>query len=206
MARGLGTAPFSRWPGGRPFPTLACQATSEQIATCTHPFRALRRWERLKVLSTEEGSTPDEGFVTFQTWFKVRKQIGQRQKGSHTQTFVERSRCATSAGRLLLMPLLPGLGKPRPLPQPRSPGPTGSLLCPAADSYGTTGGGCMLTETRTGPRAASDRRRLVGALCSARSWCTVRSMIALHGQPTVTPPSAQNTLPAAQHVQGAACR
>lgn len=52
----------------------------------------LPRWERLKVLEVEDGATPDEAFVTFQTWFKVRKQIGKRQKGWHTQTFVERSR------------------------------------------------------------------------------------------------------------------
>jgi SEC-C motif-containing protein len=50
------------------------------------------RWDRLKVVSTEDGNTPDEAFVTFQVWFKVTKQIGQRQQGWHTQTFVERSR------------------------------------------------------------------------------------------------------------------
>ena len=48
----------------------------------------------MKVLEIEDGASSDEAFVRFQTFFKVRKQIGARQKGWHTQTFVERSRWA----------------------------------------------------------------------------------------------------------------
>lgn len=49
-------------------------------------------WERLQVLSKESGSTPNEAFVTFRTYFKVCGQQGQRSKGFHQQSFVERSR------------------------------------------------------------------------------------------------------------------
>jgi SEC-C motif domain protein len=57
------------------------KATCEKIA-----------WEKLKVLGGEDGASPDEAFVTFQTWFKVRGQMGQRAQGWVTQSFVERSR------------------------------------------------------------------------------------------------------------------
>lgn len=58
-------------------------------------------WERLKVLSCDEGAHQDEAWVTFQTWFKVRRQIGQRTKGWHTQTFTEKSRFLRENGRWL---------------------------------------------------------------------------------------------------------
>lgn len=71
----------------KPDGTVSSTLEEDVRATCEKI-----RWDRLKVLSTEDGATPDEAFVTFQTWFKVVKQIGQRQQGWHTQTFVERSR------------------------------------------------------------------------------------------------------------------
>jgi len=49
-------------------------------------------WDKLKILSCEDGSSPDEAFVTFQTYFKTKGQIGQRAQGWHTQSFVEKSR------------------------------------------------------------------------------------------------------------------
>ena len=59
-------------------------------------------WEKLKVLSCEEGSSEDEAYVTFQAWFKVRKQKGQRQAGNwNTQTFVERARFLKQGARWL---------------------------------------------------------------------------------------------------------
>lgn len=58
--------------------------------------------QKLKVLSSEPGADADEGFVTFQAWFKNVGQLGQRAQGFHTQTFVERSRfLRTEAGRWL---------------------------------------------------------------------------------------------------------
>jgi uncharacterized protein YchJ len=58
--------------------------------------------QKLKVLSTEPGADADEGFVTFQAWFKNVGQLGQRAQGFHTQTFVERSRfLRTEAGKWL---------------------------------------------------------------------------------------------------------
>ena len=56
-------------------------------------------WDRLKVLKTEDGASPDEAFVTFQTWFKVRGQQGQRAQGWHTQSIKERSRFLRDGGR-----------------------------------------------------------------------------------------------------------
>ncbi|EFN59379.1 hypothetical protein CHLNCDRAFT_137852 [Chlorella variabilis] len=58
-------------------------------------------FERLKVLSVEPGKDEDEGFVTFQAWFKNRGQLGQRAQGWHTQTFVERSRFLREDGKWL---------------------------------------------------------------------------------------------------------
>ena len=49
-------------------------------------------WEKLKVLSCDDGSSPDEAYVTFQTYFKVKEQMGQRAQGFHTQSFIEKSR------------------------------------------------------------------------------------------------------------------
>ena len=49
-------------------------------------------WDKLKILSTEDGASEDEGYVTFQTWFKVKGQQGQRAQGWHTQSFIEKSR------------------------------------------------------------------------------------------------------------------
>jgi SEC-C motif-containing protein len=49
-------------------------------------------WDKLKILSCEDGSSPDEAYVTFQTWFKTKGQQGQRAQGWTTQSFVEKSR------------------------------------------------------------------------------------------------------------------
>jgi SEC-C motif-containing protein len=49
-------------------------------------------WERLKVLSSEQGPSDDEACVTFQTWFKVKDQQGKRAQGWKTQSFVEKSK------------------------------------------------------------------------------------------------------------------
>ena len=64
------------------------------------PAPLLRRinFETLKILSTEEGGSPEEGWVTFQTWLKVRGQQGQRAQGFHQQSFVERSRFLRDVG------------------------------------------------------------------------------------------------------------
>lgn len=48
-------------------------------------------WDKLVVLETEDVNE-EEAFVTFQTYFKVRGQQGQRSQGFHTQTFIEKSR------------------------------------------------------------------------------------------------------------------
>ncbi len=48
-------------------------------------------WDKLAVLETEDVND-EEAFVTFQTYFKVRGQQGQRSQGFHVQTFVEKSR------------------------------------------------------------------------------------------------------------------
>lgn len=58
-------------------------------------------FERLKIMSIEPGKDDDEGFVTFQVWFKNVQQDGQRPQGWHTQTFVERSRFLKDSGRWL---------------------------------------------------------------------------------------------------------
>ena len=70
------------------------RATCEKIA-----------WEKLKVLATEPGSTDDEAYVTFQTWFKVKGQQGKRAQGWVTQSFVEKSRFLkdNSTGRWLYL-------------------------------------------------------------------------------------------------------
>jgi SEC-C motif domain protein len=49
-------------------------------------------YQTLKVLTTEDGSTPNEAFVTFKVGFKVRKQLGQRSQGFHMQSMTEHSR------------------------------------------------------------------------------------------------------------------
>lgn len=49
-------------------------------------------WDKLKIISSDPGSSENESFVTFQTYFKVRGQQGQRAQGWHTQSFVEKSR------------------------------------------------------------------------------------------------------------------
>ncbi|KAL4420020.1 hypothetical protein ABPG77_001270 [Micractinium sp. CCAP 211/92] len=66
------------------------------IATCEK-----LGFEKLKILSVEPGKDDDEGFVTFQAWFKNVGQMGQRAQGWHTQTFVERSRFLRHDGRWL---------------------------------------------------------------------------------------------------------
>lgn len=57
-------------------------------------------WERLAVQNTEDVSET-EAFVTFQVYFKVRKQQGSRAQGFHVQTFVEKSRFLREDGRWL---------------------------------------------------------------------------------------------------------
>ena len=57
--------------------------------------------QKLKILEVAPGASEDEGFVRFQAWFKTRGQLGQRAQGSHTQSFVERSRFLREAGRWL---------------------------------------------------------------------------------------------------------
>lgn len=49
-------------------------------------------WYKLKVLSRGPGSSDDEAFVEFQTWFKVVGQRGQRQKGTRMESMRENSR------------------------------------------------------------------------------------------------------------------
>jgi uncharacterized protein YchJ len=73
----------SRTPDGKFSSTLAedVRATCDKVG-----------FEQLKVLSAEDGATADEAFVTFQAFFKVRGQRGQRAQGFHTQSFRERSR------------------------------------------------------------------------------------------------------------------
>ncbi|PRW58549.1 pre translocase subunit [Chlorella sorokiniana] len=58
-------------------------------------------FEKLKILSVEAGKDENEGYVTFQAWFKNQGQMGQRAQGWHTQTFVERSRFLKEGGRWL---------------------------------------------------------------------------------------------------------
>lgn len=57
-------------------------------------------WDKLVVLETEDVSE-DEAFVTFQTYFKVRGQQGQRSQGFHVQTFIEKSRFLRVDGQWL---------------------------------------------------------------------------------------------------------
>lgn len=73
----------SKQPDGAPSSTLRedVRATCEKIT-----------WDKLKILSCEDGSSPNEAFVTFQTYFKTKGQVGQRAQGWHTQSFVEKSR------------------------------------------------------------------------------------------------------------------
>ena len=57
-------------------------------------------WERLVVQETEDVSDT-EAFVTFQVYFKVKKQQGSRAQGFHVQTFVEKSRFLREDGKWL---------------------------------------------------------------------------------------------------------
>ncbi|PSC68836.1 zinc chelation isoform B [Micractinium conductrix] len=66
------------------------------IATCDK-----LGFEKLKVLSVEPGADENEGFVTFQAWFKNVQQLGQRAQGFNKQTFVERSRFLRQGGKWL---------------------------------------------------------------------------------------------------------
>lgn len=61
------------------------------IATCKKIS-----WDKLVVLETENVSE-NEAYVTFQTYFKVKGQQGQRSQGFHTQSFVEKSRFLKSS-------------------------------------------------------------------------------------------------------------
>jgi SEC-C motif-containing protein len=70
-------------PDGTPSSTLR----EDVVATCEKIT-----WDKLKILSCEDGSSPDEAYVTFQTYFKTKGQVGQRAQGWHTQSFVEKSR------------------------------------------------------------------------------------------------------------------
>ncbi len=57
-------------------------------------------WERLVVQETEDVSDT-EAFVTFQVYFKVKKQQGSRAQGFHVQTFVEKSKFLREDGKWL---------------------------------------------------------------------------------------------------------
>lgn len=57
-------------------------------------------WEKLTVQKTEDVSDT-EAFVTFQVYFKVRKQQGSRAQGFHVQTFIEKSRFLKEGGKWL---------------------------------------------------------------------------------------------------------
>lgn len=61
------------------------------IATCKKIS-----WDKLVVLETEDVSE-GEAYVTFQTYFKVKGQQGQRSQGFHTQSFIEKSRFLKSS-------------------------------------------------------------------------------------------------------------
>lgn len=79
-------------------------APSRNASTLEEDVRATCEkinWEKLKILSTEDGPGPDEAFVTFQAFFKVRGQKGSRPQGWHTQSFTERSRFLREDGRWL---------------------------------------------------------------------------------------------------------
>jgi len=67
---------------------------------CLATFRTIA-WQRLKILSTDDGSTTDEGYVTFEASFRVVNQIGRRQKGNVLQKLHERSRFLREAGQWL---------------------------------------------------------------------------------------------------------
>jgi SEC-C motif-containing protein len=58
-------------------------------------------WEKLKVLECRDGSSANEAYVTFQTYFKVGGQKGQRAQGWYTQSFVEDSRFLKEDGKWL---------------------------------------------------------------------------------------------------------
>jgi SEC-C motif-containing protein len=57
-------------------------------------------WDKLVVMDTEDVSE-SEGTVTFQTYFKVRGQQGQRSQGFHVQTFIEKSTFLKEDGKWL---------------------------------------------------------------------------------------------------------
>jgi uncharacterized protein YchJ len=59
-------------------------------------------WDKLVVLESEDDTQDSqESYVTFQTFFKVRQQQGQRAQGFHTQTFIEKSRFLKEGDRWL---------------------------------------------------------------------------------------------------------
>ena len=66
-------------PSSPPPPAAACPRSPASL-------------QKLKILEVAPGASEDEGYVRFQAWFKTRGQLGQRAQGSHTQSFVERSR------------------------------------------------------------------------------------------------------------------
>jgi len=95
------THPENPLAGGTPAPeggpaSNASTLEEDVRATCNKIT-----WDKLRILSTEDGAQPEEAFVTFQTWFKVKGQKGQRAQGFHTQSFVERSRFLREGGRWL---------------------------------------------------------------------------------------------------------
>ena len=67
---------------------------------CLATFRTIA-WQRLRVLSTEDGARADEGYVTFEASFRVVNQKGQRQKGNVLQKLRERSRFLKEDGQWL---------------------------------------------------------------------------------------------------------
>jgi uncharacterized protein YchJ len=71
--------------------TLQLSLRKDVIATCKKIS-----WDKLVVVETENVSE-NEAYVTFQTYFKVKGQQGQRSQGFHTQSFVEKSRFLKSS-------------------------------------------------------------------------------------------------------------
>jgi SEC-C motif-containing protein len=101
--------------------TAYCKGLIEYIVDTTHPENPLLQkdagvtlrkdvvatckkisWDKLVVLESEDDiQDSQESYVTFQTFFKVRQQQGQRAQGFHTQTFIEKSRFLKEGDRWL---------------------------------------------------------------------------------------------------------